>query len=106
MAARRRPLRPFLVNVERERRVAAERLAAERAARVEDLRTLLRMLDVGWTPPQPVPAAVAAPVEPARENWWERRRQRRDGQVSGDVSTLTCVNGALGRASRSAEPGS
>lgn len=74
--------------VERERRLAAERLAAERAARVEDLRTSLRMLDVGWTPPQPAPAAAPTPAEPPREGWWERRRRRRDGQVNGDVTTV------------------
>lgn len=74
--------------VERERRLAAERLAAERAARVEDLRTSLRMLDVGWTPPQPAPAAAPLPPEPPRESWWERRRRRRDGQVSSAVTPV------------------
>jgi len=74
--------------VERERRLAAERLAAERSARVEDLRTSLRMLDVGWTPPQPAPAAAPTPAEQPREGWWERRWRRRDGQVSNAVTTV------------------
>lgn len=65
--------------LEVERRSSAERLAAERSARVEDLRTALRMLEVGQAAPRPVPTLLAhpgvreeAPVEPT--SWWRRRQ--------------------------------
>ncbi len=77
---------------ERERRRAAEALAAERAANLDDLRMALRLLEAhnprGPAPlPDPPAARQSAPVEPVSEpsskdagkpgaTWWGRLRDR------------------------------
>lgn len=54
--------------VERARREAAEQLAAERAERVADLRSALRMLEAAPAePPAPAPAPPPAPAAAAPE---------------------------------------
>ena len=66
----------------RHRAEVAEQLAAERSARVEDLRQALRMLEVGrpmpmpdpMPLPDPLPIPAPAPV-PAPGGWWQRWRR-------------------------------
>jgi len=80
------------VNEYRHRAEVAEQLAAERSARVEDLRQALRMLDagppeprgssMGWAqmgPPHPMPLPDPLPIPtpvPAPGGWWRRWWQR------------------------------
>ncbi len=80
------------LDLERERRRAAEALAAERAANLDDLRMALRLLEAhnprGPAPlPDPPAARQSAPVEPVSEpsskdagkpgaTWWGRLRDR------------------------------
>jgi len=68
----------------RHRAEVAEQLAAERSARVEDLRQALRMLEAGGRPmpmpdpmplPDPLPIPAPTPV-PAPGGWWRRWWQR------------------------------
>jgi len=68
----------------RHRAEVAEQLAAERSARVEDLRQALRMLEAGPTRPEPVPPVPVVPPGPepipsvlpaARPRWWQRRNR-------------------------------
>ncbi len=57
----------------RHRAEVAEQLAAERAARVEDLRQALRMLEAGRPMPMPDPLPIPAPTPvPAPGGWWRR----------------------------------
>ncbi len=80
------------LDLERERRRAAEALAAERAANLDDLRMALRLLEA-HNPggpalfPDPPAARQSAPVEPVSEpsskdagkpgaTWWGRLRDR------------------------------
>jgi len=67
----------------RHRAEVAEQLAAERSARVEDLRQALRMLEAGRPMPMPDPMPLPDPLPipaptpvPAPGGWWRRWWQR------------------------------
>ncbi len=68
----------------RHRAEVAEQLAAERSARVEDLRQALRMLEAGPARPEPVPPVpvvslgpepIPSVLPPSRPRWWQRRNR-------------------------------